>query len=421
MEVQFEDLDKSDLIINCIYKGGKVPNMSSEPFHKLIPGCENSGGFRKKLREDGSGKYAYLILYTSMEEIEWPDYLEERTGVFRYYGDNRTPGKYITDTKKKGNLILENLFSILNENTNLKDMPPIFVFKKTGNGRDVKFLGMAAPGNPHIMPGKDLVPFWREVNGKKFQNYEAYFTLLDTGKTPISRDWIKSLINDFDNSLKNAPAAWKKFIKEGRNGILPLKKSSDFKIPNKYEQLSGSDEEGRRCVDYIRFHYDSYPQGFEECATSIIQLMDSNFKEFSFERTWRDGGRDIIGRYTLNTGGKINNSLSADCALEAICYGIHRGVGAKEMSRLIDRVQYHKFGIMITTGYVDKETYSEVVDKEYPIIIVTGSDIASILGKNSINSLNMEKWLDSVDTDITKKRIASYQMKLKKMMYKCYF
>ena len=52
MEIQFEDLDKSDFFIDCVYKGGKAPNMSSEPFHKLIPGCENAGGFRKKLRED---------------------------------------------------------------------------------------------------------------------------------------------------------------------------------------------------------------------------------------------------------------------------------------------------------------------------------------------------------------------------------
>ena len=82
MEIQFEDLDKSDFFIDCIYKGGKAPNMSSEPFHKLIPGCENAGGIRKKLREDGSGKYAYIVLYTSMEELEWPDYLDEETGIF---------------------------------------------------------------------------------------------------------------------------------------------------------------------------------------------------------------------------------------------------------------------------------------------------------------------------------------------------
>lgn len=87
--------------------------MSSEPFHKLTPGCENEGGFRKKLREDGSGKYAYVVLYTSMEELEWPDYLDEETGIFRYYGDNRELGRELTDTKKKDNKILETVFNCL--------------------------------------------------------------------------------------------------------------------------------------------------------------------------------------------------------------------------------------------------------------------------------------------------------------------
>ena len=50
MEIEFENLSEADLIVDCIYKGGKTPNISAEPFHKLIPGCENSGGFRKKLR-----------------------------------------------------------------------------------------------------------------------------------------------------------------------------------------------------------------------------------------------------------------------------------------------------------------------------------------------------------------------------------
>ena len=129
--------------------------MSAEPFHKLIPRCENSGGFRKKLREDGSGKYAYIVLYTSMEELEWPDYLDEETGIFRYYGDNREPGRELTDTKKHGNKILELVFGLLDEGTRLEDIPPFFVFKKTGNGRDIQFLGLAAPGNPKISPDKD--------------------------------------------------------------------------------------------------------------------------------------------------------------------------------------------------------------------------------------------------------------------------
>lgn len=64
------------------------------------------------------------------------------------------------------------------------------MFKKTGVGRDIQFLGLAAPGNPKISPDRDLVAFWRTVKEKRFQNYEAYFTVLDTGEKPISRRWI---------------------------------------------------------------------------------------------------------------------------------------------------------------------------------------------------------------------------------------
>ncbi len=51
------------------------------------------------------------------------------------------------------------------------------------------------------------------------------------------------------------------------------------------------------------------------------------------------------------------------------------------MSRLISRIRYRQFGIMITTSYVDKQAYQEVVDDGHPILIVTATDIAGILRK----------------------------------------
>lgn len=396
MEVKFEDLDKSALYVDCIYKGGKAANMSAEPFHKLIPGCENAGGFRKKLREDGSGKYAYVVLYTSMEELEWPDYLDEETGIFRYYGDNREPGRKLTDTKKKGNKILETVFALLNEGGNLQDMPPFFIFKKTGVGRDIQFLGLAAPGNPKISPDRDLVAFWRSVKDKRFQNYEAYFTVLDTGQKPIERKWIESLIYNHENNFQYAPDAWKKFIKQGRNGIVPLAAPRMIKVPTKYNQLQ-SDNDGLLCLDAIRKHYKTFNQGFEACATNIISKMDTNFVDFSLTRPWRDGGRDAIGFYSISTGGKVNAPLKIDCSLEAKCYSQTNSVGVKEMSRLISRIKYRQFGIMITTSYVDKQAYQEVLEDGHPILIVTASDIASILRKNAINSSNVNEWLESID------------------------
>lgn len=201
----------------------------------MIPGCENVDGFRKRLRKDGSGKYVYVVLYTSMEEVEWPDYLDEETGIFRYYGDNRKPGRKLTETKKKGNKILEMVFSLLNEGVNLEDMPPFILFKKADRGRDVQFLVLAAPGNPKISPDRDLIAFWRTVKEKRFQNYEAYFTVLATGEKPIHRKWIEARIYNYANSLKYAPEVWKRFIKQGRNGIVHLVAPRMRKIPTKFD------------------------------------------------------------------------------------------------------------------------------------------------------------------------------------------
>jgi hypothetical protein len=413
MEVQFDDLEKSDLIIDCIYKGGTVPNMSSEPLHKLLPKCENSGGFRKVKRIDNPEKYAYIILYTSMEELEWPDYLDEETGIFRYYGDNREPGREITDTKKKGNKILEHVFEILNSGQNLEDIPPFFIFKKTGNGRDMQFLGMAAPGNPKISPDKDLVAFWRTVKEKRFQNYEAYFTVLNTGKNAISREWIRDLIFNHDRSIQNAPDVWKKFVKNGRNGIEALKAPRISRIPSKYEQLQ-SDVDGNLCLSLIREHYKDNPYGFEVCATNIIEKLDTNFVDFSLTRPWRDGGRDAIGYYSIRQGGKANYPLKIDCALEAKCYAENNSVGVKQMSRLISRIRYRQFGILITTSYVDSQAYSEVVEDGHPILIVTATDIANVLRNNAINTTNINMWLNSVDK--SKSRLESYYHKLHEAM-----
>ena len=112
MEIQFEKLNSADLIVDTVYKGGKVSGKGSEVLCKLMPGCSNSGGFRK----------------TSMRELEWPDYLDEETGIFRYYGDNRSPGRTILDTPRKGNQLLEFVFDCLNsKDGSIKDIPPFFI------------------------------------------------------------------------------------------------------------------------------------------------------------------------------------------------------------------------------------------------------------------------------------------------------
>lgn len=370
-------------------RGGGAPNIGAEPLHKLLPKMSNQGGFRITNRDDHSNFPAYVVIYTTGIEPEWPDFLDVETGIFRYYGDNRKPGTQLHDTKKKGNELLKRMFDWLNDEEKIHLIPPILIFRKTGLGRDVQFLGLAVPGNPNIPPDRDLTAFWRTYNNQRFQNYEAHFTVLDTGICNNLKEWLALRVYDFPTSEQHAPLNWKKYITHGRNGIRALKAKKIKDTPNKKSQIPDLLEEVRIITQIIE-RFKNNPYAFEECAVKIIQLMDPNFYAFDLTRPWRDGGRDAIGKYKI---GANAFPLTIDCALEAKCYSLNNSVGVKQMSRLISRIKYREFGVLVTTSYLAPQAFSEILDDGHPILIVTANDILKILKDNAIIGDNLTIWL----------------------------
>lgn len=403
--IPFEQLKSSDLIIDCVYQSGKDDHLGSEVISRLVPFCQNTGGFRWVKRRDPEGKLkglpAYVVLYTSMEELAWPDYLDVESGVFHYYGDNREAGCNLHD--KKGNRFLNLVFGMLN-NGDWKNIPPILIFRKTGHRRDVRFLGLAAPGNPKLSSDQDLVAFWRTMGNVRFQNYEAYFTVLDTRGDVISRKWLESLISNHEESINLAPKVWREFVMGGRQFIRALKAPRINHIPSPAEQLQCTEME-RNIINAIHSYYarDKNFAEFEACAADVVMKMDPNFEKFELTRPWRDGGRDALGVYRIGTGFNHNMPLTIDCALEAKCYQGH-AVGVREMSRLISRIRYRQFGILVTTSWVDSQAYEEVVSDGHPIMIVTGADIAKTLTKYNVTSGNLDSYLRGVGERFSRKR-----------------
>ena len=117
----------------------------------------------------------------------------------------------------------------------------------------------------------------------------------------------------------------------------------------------------------------------------------------------------------ISPGGKANTPLRIDCALEAKCYAEKHSVGVREMSRLISRIRYRQFGIMITTSYVEKQAYKEVIEDGHPILIITATDIAQTLKHNAITAENVDDWLRSIDETDTRrnKRLLEYATRVK--------
>lgn len=207
--VEFKDLSFVDLVTGTLYKGGTNGNVGDDPISKLLK-CGNQGGFRY-IGSIENNSLKYVVLYSSLADQDWPDYLDEKTGQFIYYGDNKVPGKLLYETSKKGNLILKSCFDFVYNGKRDKVLP-FFVFTKGGVGRDVIFRGIAVPGSNLLKEGEDLVALWKPKYGTQFQNYKSTFTILN--EKIIVREWIDDLINGqpFTN---NAPQVWTDWIRQG--------------------------------------------------------------------------------------------------------------------------------------------------------------------------------------------------------------
>jgi hypothetical protein len=196
------------------------------------------------------------------------------------------------------------------------------------------------------------------------------------------------------DKLINAPKSYKKWVKSGV--YTPLRAPTVKKVRTKEEQLPNNKND----ESIIKTVYDYYSTtktayDFEFCAIQIAKLMDKNIVECDRTRSWRDGGRDAVGKYRI---GEEQNGIEVEFALEAKRYS--KGVGIKDTSRLISRLRHRQFGIFVTTSYLGDQAYKEIIEDQHPVIVVSAVDIVKILKSSGYdNPGKVKKWLEGIESN----------------------
>jgi hypothetical protein len=364
----FHDHAAADLVIDATYESDRtIKNVGGEPLARLT-GTGNQGGFRY-CGPNAAPKL--VVLYSTMAEADWPDGLDEETGLFTYYGDNRKPGYELHDRRsgRGGNQILRRVFELAHGGEAERALVPPFLVFARGEGRDAIFKGLAVPGAAHLDPSSDLVAVWKLVDGQRFQNYKATFTVLNLDVVP--RAWLLEL--QAGALLGPAcPPVWRQWVKTGKAKALRAERVS--RTRSKAQQLG--DDTRRAIADAVHAHFSPAPHAFEHFAADIVRLMDPNVVSIDVSRPSRDGGRDAVGRYRI---GQPQNCVTVDFAMEAKCYRPSAGLGVEVMSRLISRLRHRQFGILVTTSYLGDQPYKEIVEDAHPIVVCAGGDLAALL------------------------------------------
>lgn len=383
-EFQFSQLSSADLCVDAIYHGGRRGNSGDDPLNPLLK-VSLMGGFRYRGSLDD---LELVVLTTTLSDPDWPDSVDRETGIFTYYGDNKKPGRALHGTPRFGNEILRRLFDLAHGSVDdRRRMPPILVFSSAGAWRDMIFIGLAVPGTSDLRASEDLVAIWKIDKDRRFQNYRARFTILDT--PVLSRQWIADIL-DRDQNSEAAPSAWQKWVESGERR--PLLASRSIEHRRKSEQLPEG-HDGTATIRTIHEWFADRPHDFEQCAAALARLMLPDIASLDLTRPSRDGGRDATGQLRIGVGPA---SILVDFAIEAKCYALKNAVGVREISRLISRLRHRQFGILVTTSFLEAQAYREIKEDQHPIIVIAARDMVELLRANGrADRVAVRNWLES--------------------------
>jgi len=389
--IPFAQLEGVNLTAGTVYEGGDSGNLSDDPLARLLKGG-NSGCFRYCGSLDSLN---YFIITITTDNRQWTDTVDPESGTVICYGDNRSPDHGIHNTPRHGNLILRNLFKNLHSSIDPRcHIPPIFLFNKHPNKaspRSIRFLGLCAPGAPGLKPPSDLARKQKHLESKRFWNYRATFTLLDS--PVIKRVWIDDLETGRKHS-PHRPIVWKMWLKSGL--YRPLRQGYRYRVRSSDMQLPSNDLRKAMLLELYRY-FSSEPYKFLHFAADIYALTDSKILLERVQRHSSDGSYNITGKFRL---GIDADPVHLDFLVESKCYnpGIgtrkRKSIGVKEIMKMLFRLEGRQFGVLVTTSVVTQEAYEAIREQSHPVVCIAGTDIIDILMSNNITSLTqLTDWL----------------------------
>lgn len=330
------------------------------------------------------GKRRAAILISSSphrigtETTPWQDFFDPDNGHIRYCGDHRMPRE--DPATCKGNKLLLDAFlkhSALELETRKHSVPIIF-FKRVKKGGKIKgyvqFQGFG------IIERASLITQYDQRNERSFPNYIFDFVVFDLSREheDFSWEWISRRLTtemNLEETLKSAPKSWKDWVLKGSSSIernrrrvakllitpssiqLPEKGSREYKILNQIYEFYEGKKKGR----------------FELLAARVAQrIFNKSGGNYFFgwiTKKGPDSGIDFVGRYDLGAGFSKTKIIVLG---QAKCERFNLPTNALHIARTVARLKRGWIGVYVTTSYFSKDAQREIIEDEYPILLVPG-------------------------------------------------
>jgi Restriction endonuclease len=180
------------------------------------------------------------------------------------------------------------------------------------------------------------------------------------------------------DTLRYSPDSWKRWIKEGHRSIFKFTRNvAKQKVVPAMEQrpIIGSGEE--ETLSAIYNFYTGKKHRFELLAAEVARRILSGSGGVYF-KGWvtppaGDGGADFVGRLDVGSGFSVTKIVVLG---QAKCESPHSVTSGIDIARTVARLRRGWIGVYITTSYFSERAQQEVIEDQYPILLVHGRRLA---------------------------------------------
>lgn len=305
----------------------------------------------------------------------WHDVFEPDLGYVRYFGDAKAAGDPSLAPGNK--VLLEAMRAHTSGDREIRAAStPLVLFERVASGI-LKFQGFG------IVERAELVTQYNPAIGY-FTNYVFTFAVLSLSEEDeeLDWDWIRhrrdaSLGLDEQNRL--APKSWKTFVRFGVQRIESFRRRAALsKVESQQAQMPAI---GSREYKALKEIYDFYStkgkHRFELLASrvvmSVVNSNGGNYLEGWVTKGSGDGGVDFVGKIRLGGGfGAVDVIVLG----QAKCEALEKPTNGVALARTVARLKRGWVGAYVTTSYFSKPSQIEVIEDSYPLLLVSGRQLA---------------------------------------------
>lgn len=335
------------------------------------------------------------------DDTPWHDRYDPDHGYVKYYGDNKPNRGRPEDAP--GNKVLLNLLKYYEteaKNDRLKNAVPVVFFEKcTYEGRP---KGNAIFHGFGLLESAELVTQYGPKHDY-FSNYLFNFCVLSLAEEneEFNWQWIKDRCDqskNIEDTMTYAPASWKRWIKEGKDNLHLVRRNvSGIGLVKNYEQKPTN----HKLLNDIYQYYRSRKHEFEYLAMEVtvktIEESGAYCTPGWITKKSGDGGVDFVLR--IDIGKEKLASVNIIVLGQAKCTKPSESTNGRDIARTVARMKRGWIGSYVTTSYFSEAVQKEVKEDAYPIMMINGAKVASIVEQELFEiKLPLEKYLATLVT-----------------------